>query len=509
MAIPTRLRSAFLLFAISLGVAAAVHLLNAHALVDSGTHMRHGVMVITADDAAYLVPVENFLAGKGWRSNAVGNAAYVQRSPGYSMFYLVFRIFLEAEVALWALFGLQLLLWSFSVSLIPSIGRQLGLPNSIAMLTGYMAGLSPMFFEFLSYTLTEAVVPSLVTIFVFCVLISERPRYLLLSALVLGLLILVRVPMLCWLFALFPMVFRYFRTGAKLPAAGLLLLPMLPLLAWQYHCSRILGEWPSLHPIYHWDSNDLYRPPHEAIWGFHKMWGDSGASFHKSMLSLWDVAQRCGDAEEVIDGIVAKVPTAVKKELGEQPLQDSYFAYYRVLQGQMPYHDNQLVMPLQPDSYEVAVVNRFQAFRNATIRLQPWQALVAVPAKVYFRDMAAHSNLSLYMFQDTYRGRWWMEALRFGSAALHLSLFVLFIPACLLLLIFRKEPFYKRLALIAVPVALYLGYLAFVQRGVEERYTLPALVPMLVVIASALHFESRRWHFLLSRSERKSPNSQI
>lgn len=509
MAIPLHFRTAILLFVISLGVAAAVHLLNARALADSGSVLRHGLTVITADDAAYLVPVENFLAGKGWRTNAVGNAAYVQRSPGYSLFYLTFRIFLEAEAALRALFVFQLLLWSASVSLIPSIGRQLQMTPRLALVLGYLIGLSPMFFGFLSYTLTEAVVPSLVVTLVFGLLNARRPLYLLMSSLVLGLLVLIRVPMVLWLFALLPLLYRHFKAVSKFRSLGMLALTLLPLLAWQYRSSRIMGKWPSLHPIYHWDSNDLYRPPHEAIWGFHKMWGDHGASFHQSMLSLWEVARRCGDAEAVIDGIVAKIPVALQRNLGEQNIRDAYFTYYRVLQGQMPYHDQQLAMPLQPDLNEIAVVDQFQALRNTTIRVQPWQALIAVPTRVYYKDMAAHSNLSLYIFQATHRGKWWMEVLRFGSAALHLSLFVLFIPACFFLLIFRKEQPCKRLALIAAPVLLYLAYLAFVQRGIEERYTLPVLVPMLLVVAVSLHFFWQKQFRLSSGSGRKSPNSQV
>jgi len=79
-----------------------------------------------------------------------------------------------------------------------------------------------------------------------------------------------------------------------------------------------------------------------------------------------------------------------------------------------------------------------------------------------------------------------MEALRIICFANHFLAFYIF-----LISIFILFP-NKNALLIIVPTACYLAYLCFVQRGIEERYTLPFLIPMVALSAKTLELLYRR-----------------
>ena len=97
------------------------------------------------------------------------------------------------------------------------------------------------------------------------------------------------------------------------------------------------------------------------------------------------------------------------------------------------------------------------------------------PAKV-FKRMALHSNLSLFIFQDTNRGNLFVEGLRYFCFAIHSLCFILLV---LRLFILKQTDW--RLVLLLLISLFYVFYLSFFQRGIEERYTLP-LLPILLII---------------------------
>lgn len=456
---------------------------NRAALNAAGHTLREGVTVITSDDAAYLVPPENYSAGRGWRTNAAGSAAYIGRSPGYGFVTLVFRLFLPKGAALRALFILQVLVFALAAAVVPEIARYFGIKRIPAAGLGWLVALWPGFSGFLSYTLTEGLVPSAVVIYIWLITRADRGdrRALIGAGALLGWIITARVPMLIWLLPLAVLVYRAVnganaRAGAIAASAAL-----LPLMVWQIHTARIAGEYAGLHPIYRWDSNDLYRPIHGEIWGLHKMWGQRGEDFHRDMHVLWAAGEGRIPEAAALKKLADTRPEAVNRAIDTAELEASYLAYIGILRKQIPYREAAKPMPALPTREEAETALRFRTLKTGYIAARPAHAMIGVPLRVYFADMAAHSNLSLFMFQKTYRGKLWAEAVRAAGFALHFGIFACF-PIVLIFAVRRRQ-----LLNIALPVAFYLAWLAFVQRGVEERYTLPVLVPALIALAAILN----------------------
>ncbi|MFN3874784.1 MAG: hypothetical protein ACK4L7_02585, partial [Flavobacteriales bacterium] len=97
----------------------------------------------------------------------------------------------------------------------------------------------------------------------------------------------------------------------------------------------------------------------------------------------------------------------------------------------------------------------------------PFHHQVRVPLRV-LKELVLHSNLNLWMFQQTWRGRPLMEGLRWFSAFVHAAA----LAAAAFAFLFRLP---ESLRLLSMGCSMYLAFLAYVQRGVEERYTLPVL----------------------------------
>ena len=69
--------------------------INTHQLKADGIELRDGQTVITADDASYLAPADNYLENGVWRANSPADNSYYLRSPGYGGIYLIFKIIIS------------------------------------------------------------------------------------------------------------------------------------------------------------------------------------------------------------------------------------------------------------------------------------------------------------------------------------------------------------------------------------------------------------------------------
>jgi hypothetical protein len=456
--------------------ALSTHFFNRSALLsDHPEALRNGITVRTADDASYLRPALNFLETGTWKDNSAGVRAYVQRSPGYGLLYATATsVFGEAN-ALWVMFFSQLLLWSLAVALIPSVARNIGLDGKVSMFLGFFVAVMPMFSGFLSYTLTEAVTPSLVILFYFFFFegIKKNRRALIVSALFLGFTILVR-PALIVLF----LSFLPFLIGLKSRLIPLTVIALLPIFLWQLRVQRFTDRF-DLHPIYHSDSNDLYRPLHGDIWNFHKMTGQSGVDFHRSMEQLWRAAEKGKNEQEAVDAVMNDLDPSVFQVVEKERLRELYGRYIDVLSAQIPYikTDRPIVVELENEDDLEREFRQLRSKYQSSYVLQSW---VLVPMEV-FKDLIFHSNLSLYIFQGPWRGAIPVEILRWLSFLVHIFSFTLFLVL----------PFWVRKNPVALsiwfPAVFYLAYLIFIQRGVEERYTLPFLVPAFLLSALVLN----------------------
>lgn len=468
----------FLLFTMAVVFAAAVNELNLAALMNADIPLRKGETVVTADDPSYLNPPENYLAGKDWRDNFPGTGSYFLRSPGYGLLYLGLRLVFTPAATLVGLKIFQVLLFGLSVVVLYKLSLHLGLNRKIAFATALFVGVCPMFYGFLYYTLTEGVTPALVVLFLYAAVsgVAKKSNFwLILSSLVLGILILIRPPMLVLLLVFPILLLQNFKWKQGPLLAGLWILSLLPFSLWLWRNYQIEGEFTGLYPVYHVENNSLFRPAHQALWNFEKSFGQSGSDFHGFTTSLWAAALNYSPGESLIRTHVQLLPQNVLQHFGYDRLHNAYIQYFHILENQVPFYKKDQAMPRTLPREEESVVREFSGFAAEYRQTYPIHSLLVVPLKVYW-NMGAHSNLSLYMLQQTYRGRAWMEVLRLVCFGIHLLVFLVFPIAAIV--------FYRRPAVLAIviPGLVYLLYLAFVQRGVEERYTLPFLAPMLLVV---------------------------
>lgn len=130
-------------------------------------------------------------------------------------------------------------------------------------------------------------------------------------------------------------------------------------------------------------------------------------------------------------------------------------------------------MPRNLPKSEVETIKRIEELVNEYKRQLPIEYYLTSPLKV-FKTLAFHSNLSLYVYQKTLRGNFAMEGFRFLSFSLHVLVFSL-----LFFSVFARNAVeYK--SLFSITLIIYVGYLIFIQRGIEERYTLPVFSLVLI-----------------------------
>lgn len=480
-------RTALFLFTVFL--TGGVHFINALHLQKDGAVLRKGVAVPTADDASYLVPPENFIDGKGWKSNSAGDAALTTRSPGYGMIYLAFRATFGKPWGLRLMIAFQVLLYAAAVVRVPGLAADLGLTKKLGWGLALLFAVLPGFWGFLSYNLTEGVVPALVVLFLSFFLRSTRTgtRDFALGCLLLAATLLIRPAMLVWVIAPIVLSLSFPRALKTKKSLALLLLTLIPLVAWQVDMKAKTGKWQGLHPIYHDDSNTLFRPIHRDIWNYHKAWGQTGVDFHRGIDRLWRAALSGGDPEQPVRELIPGTDPRARALIGDSTLHSAYLDYYGILVKQAPYYKDNRVLSGITDE-EGRLSEKFVEFRKAYVSAHPIHSFVAVPAKVFW-ELTGHSNLTLYVFQKSWRGNPVVEALRVVSFAIHFGAFAVFL---LSMLFFVRD---RKLLAVTLPILIYLLYLCVVQRGVEERYTAPVLIPVVILSACALQRvgEKRGW----------------
>ncbi|MEM9050700.1 MAG: hypothetical protein AAGC47_01505 [Bacteroidota bacterium] len=455
-------------------VAGAIHLLNHHYLLqENPDSLREGISVITSDDASYIRPALNVLEIGEWKDNSIGRVAYVLRSPGYGMIAAVFFSLFGYEIGLFALLFFQLALWSLAVSVLPFLGTVLGFKRKHAYVIASFVAMMPMFSGFLSYTLTEGVTPSLVILFYASLFygIKSNRKFILVSSLLLGFLLIVRPALLVLVLSYLP----HFRTSFR-QILSALIIALMPLLIWQLRVQRITGDF-DLHPIYQSDAADLYRPLHGSIWDFHKMTGQTGAEFHSAMNELWLAARDETSKIAAAQNVVSSFDPTVLESIDEAELKEFYSNYVDILQSQQPYFDSQTPI-METLSGEDSLIVQVRKFKSQYVLDNLFRANILVPFEV-LKEATIHSNLSLYIFQKPLRGNFFIEFLRWLSLITHVLIFVL---ASFGIIVFSSKWSYSLL----LPGVLFLLYLIFVQRGIEERYMLPFLVPFLLGAISTI-----------------------
>jgi len=187
---------------------------------------------------------------------------------------------------------------------------------------------------------------------------------------------------------------------------------------------------------------------------------------------LWQAAEGNIDNTDATNTAMSSLHSSVLTTFGEEDLAAVYSQYITILRQQVPY---QLAnVPINSSLVgEGELILRFESMQREYVSNNFAHACLAAPANV-IKELVLHSNLSLYMFQKPLRGNALVETLRWFSLALHL-----FIYLSALAFLFRKK---NQVSIsIAMPAILFFLYLIFIQRGIEERYMLPYLVPLLLL----------------------------
>ena len=437
----------------------------------------------TADDASYMSPAENYFHKGIWRDNNPGKQSYFVREPGYGIFrYIQMKIF-GIEKSFSSFKYIQLLLFGISVFFLFYISILSGLQLGYALVIEAVYGISPFASGFVYYSITEGITPALMILYVFFLLYgykNSRPLYFLVASLILGYIGLTR-PVLLLFGAGLPLAVWWsdwhLSSGRKATLAILtIIIALAPISIWAIRSAKIAGKYVGIYPIYYVTNNSQFRLTHKSIWEFEKSYGTGGLTFHQSMVPLWKATITGENSDIRIDSIMMQCPAFVKQTIGEERLRRSFKLYQQSIIYQRSHYPSDIAMPDTIPAIEQQVISDFNIY-TLEINSKHWfWCHVVAPLKL-FKALSFHSNLSLYMFQHTYRGRWWMESLRVIFLLLHFLCCLSFIG----ILLVRGDKLIK--VLFGLVIGVYIFYLCYVFRALEERYTLPILPFMLLSLA--------------------------
>ena len=462
--------------------------LNKNELRKAGIELRDNATVITNDDDSYLAPFDSFKKTGSFYKDDLGKYTSVIRSPGYGSIYYVSSLLFGDSKALFFLYLFQSLLFALSVSCFFLIAELFFIPRKIAFFISILYGFLPFSMGFLNYTLTEGVSPALLIFCLYFLLKGYRAdelrlkyRNYLLTSVVLSFLFIVRPILGIFIFPILVVLVKDFYAENRLLLTVIRLFVFLTISLslfgiWEIRNKYVLGHWTNLHPIYQNEVPGVFRFPHKQAWEFFKGWESSGEHFHETMVPFWDKTMAHDTSEIPIRQFIKRIPNNVIHSVGKKELINTLKSYRIAILDQKKYFDSHKVMPENPLKSEETAGQNLMNLAIKYRRQEPLNYNLLTPFHV-LKTMSFHSNLSLYEFQVAFRGNIFMEALRVICLVIH---FFVFLTLPISLIISRKN--YVLLS-ITLTVLVYIGYLAFVQRGIEERYTLPIL-PFLILIAS-------------------------
>ena len=469
-------------------IAFSINEINLNHLRKDKIEIRENQTVKTSDDDGYLEPFRVFSKTGSIYRNEFEKYDSLVRLPGYGSMYGIFASIFGLDKALFYLKLFQLLLFGLSVYCLFFVAT-IVLKNQLAafIVTG-IYGLLPFSMGFLYYTLTEGITPALIIFYVFFLLkagnsqaVNKKHLYYFIVALLFAYLFLTR-PLLgifglalpCFLYSDF-----YDRKKAVLFLKYIFFYGSVSLslmFAWQARNYFLTGKISGLNPIYQNEIPGTFRKTHKAIWDFFKGWESNGANFHGIIVPLWKSSIEGDTTKKNVDIVISKMPLEVVNYFGKQRLSSAFKNYQLSTLFQKKYLENHILMPSELPAIEQNIVDTFNCMENEYKSHFRFTYHIITPLKVY-KNLTFHSNLSLYIFQKTYRGSFFMEALRWLCFIIHSSAFLL----CLFFIFFSKN--LKLVSLFGLPILIYIFYLIYFQRGIEERYTLPILP--LVIIGAA------------------------
>jgi len=459
--------------------------LNLKNLKAATIPLRNNQTVITEDDASYLNPYQR-LYEKGTKNETnLEKFSSSIRPPGYGMFYFLALKFSGKSNALFVIKLIQCFLFAFSVFCLFELSFHFTKSHWLAGITAFIYGILPFSIGFLYYTLTEGITPALLIISIYFLVnmwkekeVGYQLMYLLSAASTLAILFLIRPFLTILLPFLILLLFIDWmsKKGLKMTFLNLLLFLNVSLFGigyWQIKSKFELGKWLGLHPVYQNEIPGVFRKPHASLWELFKGWESNGAHFHETIVPFWEATMALDTTQKQIERVITQIPKDVVKSIGEQELIWAFRLYQKAIIAQKPFYEKQKLMPPFLLKEEQRAKLNFDRLALKFKTANPVQYHILTPLNVA-KSIIFHSNLSLYQFQHSYRGTIWMEIMRFLCFVIH-SLAFLILPISFIVLN------NWRLRILILGLITYCFYLIYVQRGIEERYTLPML-PLLIFI---------------------------
>jgi 4-amino-4-deoxy-L-arabinose transferase-like glycosyltransferase len=469
---------------ISILLAYAIQEHNLTHLKSEGISLREQQTVKTADDISYLSPALSYYKTGRVYADEIQKYQSVTRSPGYGFINGVFLHTLGEDKALSGLKWLQLLLFGLSIFLFFGISSYFIKHTLLAYAVVALYALLPFSHGFIYYTLTEGITPSLTIIYFYILLKAHQKKSQKIyfwSALLLAFIIVVRPFLLLYTIPLIGLIYLDFRKERWQFIKTIMISLVISWVfmgAWQIRNYVVLDKFTGLHPIYQKEVPGVFRPVHAEVWNFYKGFEHQGDRFHQSIVPFWHRSLNGDTTMRAVSEHISSLPLAVTAHLSQEKLTTAFSAYQKVTHLQKEFIENEQLIPTWLFEKEEETAVLFQELTSDFKSAQPLKYHIITPSKV-FVNLLFHSNLSLYIFQKTYRGQWWMELLRVISLMLYLGSFLLSFCA---LFLWKKSP---ELFLMGVTIFTAIFYLVYFQRGVEERYLLPFL-PIAFVLAAAL-----------------------
>lgn len=447
--------------------------------------IRKGQTVITNDDASYLRPAENFITTGVWKDNSIGTQSYFTRPPGYGILYYTCIKVAGLDNALTLLKTIQLILFSLSVYWIFHISQNLFKSKKTPYYIAILYGIFPFVSSFLYYTLSEGVAPALLLYFIYILfkadkigVLKTKRIYFLAASLIFAFLLIVR-PQLGLFGILLPVFLlkNYLKYGAKkiiLTVVTYSLIALSFMLIWQVRNYSLTGKYVGVHSIYYEDGNSIFRPTLEAYWSFVGGWAQEGQTAYNYLVPMWKAAINGNISEEYTEAAIKTFPEKVTTYFGKERLTNVLKKYQESILYQKQYYDKGISMPNEIPVIELEVIKEFDQLTNE-FKSKFWVDYYFISPVKVFKTMAFHSNLSLFIYQNTYRGNILVEGLRYFCFAVHSLCFIM-----LLISLFILKQTDWRMGFINLICFTYVFYLCYFQRGIEERYTLPIL-PLLII----------------------------
>jgi hypothetical protein len=428
-------------------------------------------LITTADEYSYFSPAEQFYNTGEWDQNKDGEAAYI-RTPGYGIVYFI-ALVIGHQHSFFVLKVLQILLFGGSIYLLFVISRMFFKP-SLSLSIAFIYAFLPCYSGFVYYTLSEAILPFFLFLWVYSILTPKRKWHWYELAMSSATLVIIRPQLI-----VFPVLLCAYFLIQRNRTFWALLVGFLPILLWNVRTTFVLGEWPGIHPIYSTTNNTLYRPPHKAMTDLFRVWEYRGDVFHENM-GLLSIDTTHVARIKVLQTIPIEFHQAVEPVLLE-------FQHFRYLQA-TAYNGKKLSGYLPGERQLVKSIQMVKTHLQSQHLFTYW---IKTPVQS-FKQLIGTSMMNLYVFQATWKDSIIVICLKWIC---FLSIFCGFLSTCYQAIWDNNT----RLQLIAISVLVSVFYLVFFQRMNEERYLYPYLGLFLFFAFKTIHHLS----FLLNtRSER-------